>query len=100
MTNVRARAAERRNMKARDNAVADEVLCELAMLRDLWQPIRGPHEGYALLLERMDVLWHEVKCYRGSVDVNGVLRLRMRRAAVLVAALAIQFATDCCSEER
>jgi hypothetical protein len=78
--------------------VADEVVCQLACTRELWEPMRRSHEGYALMLARLDELWEAVKEDRAGGDPDA-MRLRMRRAAIGVATMAIQFVTDCCTEE-
>jgi len=59
----------------------------------LHPPMRGPHEGYALILEELEELWEEIK--RKTID-----RDRMRREAVQVAAMAMRFVADvCCAPE-
>lgn len=61
-------------------------------------PMRGPHEGYAVLLEEVDELWDEVKAWqpdqtRGE-EVDELYHARMknmRKEALHVAAMALAF---------
>jgi hypothetical protein len=63
------------------NQAADELRAAMAK----FGPFAGPHEGYAVILEEVDELWHEVK--------HGT-RERMRAEAVQVAAMALRFLVD------
>ena len=47
------------------------------------------HEGYAVLLEKVDELWTEVKKSPQSPE-------RLREEAIQVAAMAFRFLSDCC----
>jgi hypothetical protein len=67
--------------------VAADVLAEITRARLEHAPMRGAHEGYAVLLEEVDGLWDEVK-YRGR-DLT-----RMRKEAIQVAAMAIAFVAE------
>ena len=46
------------------------------------------HEGYAVILEELDELWHEIK-------KNGD-KANMRDEAIQVAAMGFRFVVDCC----
>lgn len=52
-------------------------------------PMRGPHEGYAVILEELDELWDEVK--RQPIDPAA-----MRKEALHVGAMAARFLKDVC----
>ena len=52
-------------------------------------PMRGAHEGYAVILEELDELWEEVK--RQKPDMS-----TMRKEALQVAAMALRFVADVC----
>lgn len=67
------------------NAAFDAVLIELHAAQAKFGPFASAHEGYAVLLEEVDELWHEVK--HGSID-------RQREEAVQVAAMALRFLID------
>lgn len=80
-------------------AVAEDALARLTPLSDVVEqlekaerkhaPMRGAHEGYAVLLEELDELWEEVK--RQQVDASA-----MRKEALHVAAMALRFVKDVC----
>lgn len=70
-----------------DQAVAGEVLAELALARKVFPAFHTPHEGYAVILEEVDELWREVQLGR---------RKSMRNEAIQVAAMAIRFVVDVC----
>lgn len=61
------------------------VLAELARAQESFGPFASAHEGYAVLLEEVDELWHEVK--HGTTE-------RQREEAVQVAAMALRFLVD------
>lgn len=67
------------------NRAFDAVLMELQQAQEKFDPFASAHEGYAVLLEEVDELWHEVK--HGSLD-------RQREEAVQVAAMALRFLVD------
>ncbi len=72
--------------------VVDEVVAELERATALHGPMSSPHEGYAVLQEKVDELWEEVKATPQDEE-------KMRAEAVQVAAMAIRFILDCCVEE-
>jgi hypothetical protein len=53
--------------------------------------MRGPHEGYAVILEELDELWAEIK--RQAPD-----RARMKKEAIHVAAMGARFVLDLCQD--
>ena len=67
--------------------VASEVVQEIQRARQQHNPMRGAHEGYAVLLEEVEELWAEVKDRRRNIPA-------MRAEAIQVAAMAIAFAVE------
>lgn len=61
------------------------VGAEVLRATTLHGSFNSTHEGYAVLLEEVDELWHEVKTNNPS---------RAREEAVQVAAMAIRFLMD------
>ena len=68
-----------------------EVTAELVKARAKHAPMRGAHEGYAVILEELDELWAEVKAQSHNPE-------RMRKEALHVAAMALRFVEDVCGE--
>lgn len=65
------------------------VRAELDSAMRKFGPFASPHEGYAVILEELDELWVEVKAH----DLDG-----MREEAIQVAAMALRFLVDICTE--
>lgn len=78
-------------------------------------PMRGPHEGYAVLLEEVDELWDEVKRWQpapGAIieegethdsrqarwDAHNKTAADMRKEALHVAAMALAFLIEVAPE--
>lgn len=59
-------------------------------------PMRGPHEGYAILLEEVDELWDEVKAWRPDNFDNTALK----KEAMHVAAMSLAFLLEACEYKR
>ena len=70
-----------------------EIRDELTRARAQHGPMRGAHEGYAVILEELDELWDEVR----SRNHN---KRRMRLEAIQVAAMAIKFIEDVCDADQ
>ncbi len=68
------------------NAAVREVLAA----RTKHAPMRGAHEGYAVLLEEVDELWAEVKARKFD-------KIKGRAEAKQIAAMAIAFMVEVCS---
>lgn len=71
----------------------DLVGAELKSATERYGAFNSAHEGYAVLLEEIDELWAEVKKSPKKRDAN-----LMREEAVQVAAMALRFLVDVCSE--
>jgi hypothetical protein len=96
---------------APQDAIHDTLnaICEsYVKAREKHAPMRGPHEGYAVLLEEVDELWDEVKAWQPKPEAGGDTmneiaansvrideynaRMRaMRKEALHVAAMALAF---------
>jgi hypothetical protein len=72
--------------------VVNECSAELSRAMRKHAAMRGPHEGYAVILEELDELWDEIK--RQKIDPQA-----MRKEAVQVAAMAMRFLVDVCGAE-
>lgn len=66
-----------------------EIAAQLAKAEQKHAPMRGAHEGYAVILEELDELWAEIK--RQHIDPTA-----MRKEALHVAAMAARFVKDVC----
>lgn len=60
---------------------------ELVRAMVLHAPMRGPHEGYAVILEELEELWQEIKMKKPDLG-------RIRTEAVQLAAMAARFVAD------
>lgn len=67
----------------------NEAAAELSRATRKHGPMRGPHEGYAVILEELDELWDEVK--RQQINWPD-----LRKEALQVAAMALRFVVDVC----
>lgn len=70
--------------------VVNECSAELSRAMRKHGPMRGAHEGYAVILEELDELWDEIK--RQKIDPEA-----MRKEAIQVAAMAMRFVADVCN---
>ena len=82
-------------LEARYGEVADAALAECVSAKLNWPTFNSAHEGYAILLEEVDELKAHVWTKQNNRDLAA-----MRAEAIQVAAMAIQFAADLCTEER
>ena len=81
--------------------VAQEALDEWTRARGHHAPMRGAHEGWAVLFEEVDELWDVVKlnprkAYPDASEPGWAHRQEMRREALQVAAMAMAFVSDVC----
>lgn len=74
----------------RIDAALAQVRREVLSAQKKFGPMASPHEGYAVIQEEVDELWHEVK--HGS-------RTSAHPEAVQVAAMAVRFLVDLYGEE-
>lgn len=73
--------------------ILKQVLVEYDHATANYPAFASAHEGYAVLLEEVDELWAEVKVKQCKHDHD-----RMRAEAIQIAAMAVRFAMDVCSE--
>lgn len=78
-----------------DWAVFAAIEAEVASARAKFPAFNTAHEGYAVLLEEVDELWEHVKVKQGQRLTHA-----MRAEAIQVAAMAVRFVLDLCSEEK
>jgi len=70
--------------------VFDEVFKELAKARATHAPMNSHHEGYAVILEETAT---------ENQSLREQKRLRMRKEAIQVAAMAVRFIEDVCDKD-
>ncbi len=73
-----------------------EVQDELDRAIGKFGEFHSPPEGYAVILEELDELWEEVRAKNALRDGSGSKqdKLRMRKEARQVAAMAVRFMVD------
>ncbi len=71
--------------------IANHALIELIRACERFGPMASPHEGWAVIREELDELWEHVKANTGATE--GALI-----EAIQVAAMALRYALDLCSE--
>lgn len=76
--------------------IFDEIARELECAREKFPAFHSAHEGYAVLLEEVDELWQEIKVKR-ALDYPQAER--MRAEAIQVAAMAVRFIEDVCTNK-
>jgi NTP pyrophosphatase (non-canonical NTP hydrolase) len=69
------------------------VMAEVDQARRNWPPFNSAHEGYAVLSEEVDELWEHIKTNQKRRDLPA-----MKKEAMQVAAMALRFMAECCSE--
>ncbi len=74
-----------------DVDVFKEVEQELIWARNNYQDFQSTYEGFAILLEKIDELWEEIKQKPATLDET-----RLKKEAIRVAAMAIRFVEDLC----
>ncbi len=76
-------------------AVFTAVQIELGKAMAAWPPFNSAHEGFAVLQEEIDELWEHVRVKQKNRDLSA-----MQKEALQVAAMAMRFALEVCTEER
>jgi len=69
--------------------IGEEIEAELGKAQVKHAPMHGPHEGYGVILEELDELWDEVRAQKPD-------KIKMRKEALQVAAMAARFIVDIC----
>jgi hypothetical protein len=72
-----------------------EVCKEVERATSMWPKFNSAHEGFAVLAEEVDELKSHVWTNQKKRDLSA-----MKKEAIQVAAMALRFATEVCSEER
>lgn len=67
-----------------------KIVLELFAAQRAFPPFHSAHEGYALILEELDELWHFVKLKQSTPGRTEL----MREEAIQVAAMALRFLFD------
>lgn len=75
-------------------AVGQAAMAEVTRARSNWPPFNTAHEGFAVLLEEVDELKAHVWTNQKRRDLAA-----MKKEAIQVAAMALRFAAEVCSEE-
>lgn len=75
--------------------IADQAAEEASRAASMWPPFNSAHEGFAVLHEEFDELKEQVGVNQKRRDLD-----KMKAEAIQVAAMAIRFAAEVCSEER
>lgn len=74
---------------------AREALDEALSAKAKWPEFHSAHEGFAILLEEVDELKAHVWMNQKKRDLEA-----MKKEAIQVAAMALRFASEVCSEDR
>lgn len=77
------------------NQAAAEARAEARRAATLWPDFNSAHEGFAVLLEEVDELKAHVWTKQSNRDLTA-----MRTEAIQVAAMALRFAANVCTEDR
>ncbi|MDH4163300.1 MAG: hypothetical protein OEW15_11525 [Nitrospirota bacterium] len=75
--------------------IFEEIEAEAVTGREKYGAFNSAHEGFAVLQEEVDELKQHVWTNQSKRDLGG-----MKKEAMQVAAMAVRFAAECCSEER
>ena len=74
---------------------AEAALAEAMRAAAIWPPYNSAHEGFAIINEEFDELKAHVWTNQKRRDLEA-----MKTEAIQLAATAIRFAADCCTEQR
>lgn len=72
-----------------------DAMTEAERAQTLWPPFNSAHEGFAVLMEEVDELKAHVWTNQKKRNLPD-----MRKEAIQVAAMALRFASEVCTEEK
>ena len=72
--------------------LGDYVALEAKRASDIYEPMNGPHEAYAIIKEEFEEFWDEVKAY--SIPKGRDTRANMRLELIQTAAMCIRTIKD------
>jgi hypothetical protein len=72
--------------------IAEQVALEAKRAADIYEPMNGPHEAYAIIKEEFEEFWEEVKAY--SIPKGRDTRANMRLELIQTAAMCIRTIKD------
>ena len=72
--------------------IAELVALEAQRAADIYQPMNGPHEAYAIIKEEFEEFWDEVKKF--SIPKGRDTRANMRLELIQTAAMCIRTIKD------
>lgn len=78
-------------MTDKQRRVLWEIQTEYEKARLKFDKMRGPHEGYAVILEELDEMWD---------DIKGNNPTGMRKEAVQIGAMVLAFILEVCDADR
>lgn len=77
------------------NPVLGAIQIEVTNATAQWPPFNSAHEAFAVLMEEIDELWDHVKTHQTQRDLEA-----MKKEATQVAAMAVRFISEVCTEEK
>lgn len=72
------------------NQILNDIETEVNRAMELYESFHSLHEGYAVLLEEVDELWHHVKTRQGG-RIPGAIE----KECIQIAAMAVRIICDC-----
>lgn len=88
-------AEEQEQTRVRLSTATQDAYREAREAGQSFPPMNSAHEGFAVLLEEVDELWEHVKTKTSKRDIAA-----MRKEAIQVAAMALRFVADICTDDR
>lgn len=70
--------------------VSDAILSAYIKARQKHAPMRGPHEGYAIIKEEFDELWEEIRKWQPDDENKDAMRKEALHTGAMVLAFLIE----------